>query len=105
MAFKRSALKNWIITRPVTLFDENSVEVDVRVMPKTDGEAIIAKGSDVESVKGFVSAMRGYQDEKGKELGLEGFIADLESGVLPPAAAGGVASVAINAQFDAAIKN
>lgn len=105
MAFKRSALKNWIVTRVVTLFSDNSVEVDVRVVSKADGEAIIAKGSDVETVKGFVSAMRGYQDEKGKELGIEGFIADLESGVLPPAAAGGIASEAINAQFDAAIKN
>lgn len=105
MAFKRSALKNWIVTRTVTLFGDNTVEIDVRVMSKADGEAVIAKGSDVETVKGLVSAMRGYQDEKGKELGFEGFVADLESGVLPPAAAGGVASEAINAQFDAAIKN
>ena len=105
MAFKRSALKNWIVTRTVTLFGESTVEVDIRVLPQSAGEAIVAKNSDIETVKGYVSAMRDYQDEKGKELGLEGFIKDCEGLELPPTCAAAVATVAIQAQCDAAIKN
>lgn len=105
MAFKRSELKNWIVTRTVTLFGESTVEVDIRVLPQSAGEAIVAKNSDVETVKGYVNAMREYQDESGKELGLKGFVKHCEEGALPPTCAAAVATIAIQAQWDAAIKN
>lgn len=105
MAFKRGLKSDWVVTRPVKFGDSDEVSIKVKVIPKKDGEAITAKGDDIETVRGFVTTMDGYQDEKGKPLTLDDFLADCESGELAPAYAAAVAIAAINAQYDAAIKN
>ncbi|GEA12680.1 hypothetical protein [Alteromonas sp. KUL49] len=105
MAFKRGSLTNWVVTRTVKLAGESSVTVDIQIFSKKDGEAIVARGSDAETVKGFVKKLTGYQDEKGKELGLDALLADFEAGEFAPAIITAIAMECVGAQHDAAIKN
>ena len=105
MAFKRGSLTNWVVTRTVKLGGKATVKVDIQILSKKDGEAIVGKGSDFETVKGFVKKLSDYQDEKGKELGLDVFLADFEAGEFAPAVITALAMECVNAQHDAAIKN
>jgi hypothetical protein len=103
MAFKRSDLKNWTVNRSIDVMPGASFKVDIKVLSETDGMAIVDQGTDLETAKGFITGVSGYQDEKGKEMSLADFWEDVKT--LPPTVIHKIALECVNAQHDAAIKN
>ncbi|GAB3021735.1 hypothetical protein [Bowmanella dokdonensis] len=102
MAFKLSDLKGWTVKRTVEVRPGSSFELEIKVLSEEEGQAITDQGSDLKTCEGFLAAVKGFQDEKGKEQPLEAFLAFLGKW---PSLYHKVAIECVNAQHDAAIKN
>lgn len=103
MAFKKSSLKNWVVTRSIEVMPGESFDIEIKIISEAEGQKIVEKGTDLETSQGFITGVSGYQDEKGKEMTLAEFWKDVVT--LPPTVIHKLALECVNAQHDAAIKN
>ena len=103
MAFKRSDLKNWTVSRQIEVMAGASFHIDIKIISEKDGMEIVDRGSDIETAKAFVAGVQGYQNEKSEDMTLTEFWDDVST--LPPTVVHKIALECVNAQHDAALKN
>lgn len=106
MAFKRGSKANWTQTRTFMIDDDASLDVEIKIVKKAELErAIENENGDPGTIEQLVKSITGYQDENGKELGKDAFMADVEAGEIQPAIVYGLSQLCVDTNFRAIAKN
>lgn len=102
MGFKVSDLKNWTVKRDVDFNEGQKLILTIAVKKRSEFEEIVQGGNDFKTAKALITDVAGFEDDDGNPLSDKETWATIEA---YPALIMRLASEAVDAQYQAALKN
>lgn len=102
MGFKLSDLKGWTVKRDVEIAQGHILSIEIAIKTRDEFEAIVKANSDLDTAKALIVDVSGLDDEKGKALPRAKAFEQIAA---YPAIVMRLAAEAVDAQYQAAIKN